>query len=115
MKNSPRFLLWLIILLTIAVTAINLPSQGPLSFTKFLSFKQGLDLAGGTSLTFKADMKEISSDQKEKALDGVRAVIERRINFFGVSEPIVQTAVSNDDYRVIVELPGVNINQAKNI
>ncbi|OGH15826.1 MAG: protein-export membrane protein SecD [Candidatus Levybacteria bacterium RIFCSPHIGHO2_02_FULL_37_10] len=115
MKKSPRTLLWSIILLTIAVIAINLPSKGQLSFTKSLSFKQGLDIAGGTSLTFKADMKEVSSDQKEKALDGVRAVIERRINFFGVSEPIVQTAVSNDDYRVIVELPGVNINQAKNI
>src|SRR3989338_11392854 len=98
MKKSPQFLLWFIILLTILGIVVNLPSKGFLSFTKSLSFKQGLDLAGGTSLTFKADMKEISSDQKEKALDGVRAVIERRINFFGVSEPIVQTAVSNDDY-----------------
>ena len=115
MKKSPRLLLWFIIILTILAVLINLPATGPFSFTKSLIFKQGLDLAGGTSLTFKADMKDISSDQKDKALDGVKTVIERRINFFGVSEPLVQTAVSRDDYRVIVELPGVDINQAKNI
>ncbi len=115
MKNNPRFLLWFIILLTAATIVVNFPSKGLLSFTKSLSFKKGLDLAGGTSLTFKADMKDVDSNQKEKALDGVKTVIERRINFFGVSEPIVQTAVSGDEYRVIVELPGVDINQAKNI
>lgn len=115
MKNSPRFFFWFIIILTIFAVLINLPSKGHLSFTKPFSFKKGLDLAGGTSLTFKADMKDIPSGQKDKALDGVKTVIERRINYFGVSEPVVQTAVSRDDYRVIVELPGVNISQAKNI
>lgn len=115
MKNSPRFLLWFIILLTICAVVINLPSKGLLSFTKSLSFKEGLDLAGGTSLTFKADMKDIAVGLRDKALNGVKAVIERRINLFGVSEPLVQTAVGGNDYRVIVELPGVNINQAKSI
>lgn len=114
MKKSPRFLLWFIILLTILAVLVNLPSSF-LPFTKPFSFKKGLDLAGGTSLTFKADMKDISSGQKDKAIDSVKTVIERRINFFGVSEPLVQTAYSRGDYRVIVELPGVDINQAKNI
>jgi len=113
--GKPRMLLWFIILLTIAAVVINLPSKSFLSFTKSLSFKEGLDLAGGTSLTFKADMKDILVGLRGKALDGVKAVIERRINLFGVSEPLVQTAVRGNDYRVIVELPGVNINQAKNI
>jgi len=115
MKKSPRFLLWLIILLTIFAVLINLPSKGPLSFTKHLSFKKGLDLAGGTSLTLKADMKNLGQAQRSKALEAVKTVIERRTNYFGVSEPVVQTAVSGNDYRVIVELPGVNINQAKDI
>jgi len=115
MKKSPRLLLWLIILLTAVAAIINLPPIGPLSFTKSLSFKEGLDLAGGTSLTLKADMAEIDSLQREKALEAVKAKIERRTNYFGVSEPIVQTAISGNDYRVIVELPGVNTNQAKNI
>ena len=115
MKKNPRLLLWFIILLTISAALINLPSKGFLSFTKSLSFKEGLDLAGGTSLTLKADMKNISQAQRNKALESVKTVIDQRTNYFGVSEPIVQTAISGNDYRVIVELPGVNIDQAKNI
>src|SRR3989344_2131699 len=115
MKNSPRFLLWTIIFLTIVAVIINLPSVGFLSFTRELTFKKGLDLAGGTSLTYKADMKDVDNVQKDKALDGVREVIERRVNFFGVAEPVIQTAVSGDDYRIIVELPGVDVGQAKDI
>lgn len=113
MKNSPRFLLWFIIVLTLLSILINLPSS-IFPFSN-LSFKKGLDLAGGTSLTFKADMEDVSTNQRSKALEGVKNVIERRINYFGVSEPVVQTAVSGNDYRVIVELPGVEINQAKEI
>ena len=115
MKKSPRLLLWFIVILTILAVLINLPAIGPFSFTKSLIFKQGLDLAGGTSLTLKADMAGISPLQKEKALEAVKTKIERRTNYFGVSEPIVQTAISGNDYRVIVELPGVNTDQAKNI
>lgn len=115
MKKSPRSLLWFIILLTILTVLINLPSKGILSFTKSLSFKKGLDLAGGTSLTLKADMKNIDSSQRSKALEAVKTVIDQRTNYFGVSEPIVQTAISGNDYRVIVELPGVNVDQAKTI
>lgn len=115
MKKSPRSLLWFIIILTILAILINLPSVGFLSFTRSLTFKKGLDLAGGTSLTLQADMKNIDSSQRSKALEAVKTVIDQRTNYFGVSEPIVQTAVSGNDYRVIVELPGVNINQAKDI
>ncbi len=115
MKKSPRLLLWFIILLTITAIVVNLPSKGILSFTKSLSFKEGLDLAGGTSITLKADMKNVSQAQRDMALAGVKTIIERRTNYFGVSEPIVQTAVSGNDYRIIVELPGVNVDQAKNI
>lgn len=115
MKKSPRSLLWFIILITVLAVVINLPSKGFFSFTKSLSFKEGLDLAGGTSLTLKADMGSLDQSQRGKALEAVKTVIDQRTNYFGVSEPIVQTAVSGNDYRVIVELPGVNIDQAKTI
>ena len=115
MKKSPRALLWFIILLTTLAVIINLPSKGFLSFMKSLSFKEGLDLAGGTSLTLKADMRNIDQSQRSKALESVKTVIDQRTNYFGVSEPLVQTAVSGNDYRVIVELPGVSIGQAKDI
>jgi len=115
MKKSPRFLLWFIILITILAVLINLPSKGFLSVTKSLTFKKGLDLAGGTSLTLKADMKNIAQAQRGKALESVKTVIDQRTNYFGVSEPIVYSSVNGNDYRIIAELPGVNIDQAKNI
>ena len=115
MKKNPRFLLWFIILLAIVTVLLNLPSKGFLSITKSLTFKKGLDLAGGTSLTLQADMKNIASAQRSKALDAAKGIIEQRTNYFGVSEPIVQTAITGNDYRIIVELPGVTIDQAKSI
>ncbi len=77
------------------------------------SLKKGLDLEGGTSITLRADMSEIPATERNNALDSAREVIERRINFFGVSEPIIQTSQSGNDYRIIVEIPGVtDVNQA---
>jgi preprotein translocase subunit SecD len=115
MKKNPRFLFWFIILLTILAVSINLPSKGLLSFTKNLTFKEGLDLAGGTSLTLQADMKNIASTQRAKALESAKTVIDQRTNYFGVSEPIVYSSINGNDYRIIAELPGVSIDQAKNI
>jgi len=115
MKKNPRFLLWFIVILTIVTVLLNLPSKGFLSFTKSLTFKKGLDLAGGTSLTLQADMKNVDPAQRSKALDAAKGIIEQRANYFGVSEPIVQTAIEGNDYRVIAELPGVTIDQAKSI
>lgn len=78
-----------------------------------VAFRRGLDLEGGTSITLKADMKNISLSQRDAALESAKEVIERRVNFFGVSEPVVQTSKVNQDYRVIVEIPGVtDVNQA---
>ena len=56
-----------------------------------IAFKKGLDLEGGTSITLKADMKDIATDKRDSALESAKDVIERRVNFFGVSEAIVQT------------------------
>ncbi|MFZ2681998.1 MAG: protein translocase subunit SecD [Patescibacteria group bacterium] len=70
-------------------------------------FRLGLDLRGGAHLVYEADMSAIPDVDKTEALSGVRDVVERRVNAFGVSEPVVQTTVSGGSYRVIVDLPGV--------
>lgn len=58
-------------------------------------------------------MKGIAQAQREDALNSAKTVIEKRINFFGVSEPVVQTSKAGGDYRIIVEIPGVtDVNQA---
>lgn len=71
-------------------------------------FTFGLDLQGGVSLVYQADLNGVSD--KNTAMSGLRDVIERRVNMFGVSEPVVQ--IQGQD-RLLVELPGVtNVEQA---
>ncbi len=74
---------------------------------KDFNLSLGLDLAGGSHLEFEADTKGISDDKKTQALQGVRDIIERRVNLFGVSEPSIQISSFEGKNRVIVELPGV--------
>lgn len=72
-----------------------------------LPFRLGLDLQGGTHLVYEADLSSIESGERQASMDGIRDVIERRVNLFGVTEPIVQINKVKDSYRLIVELPGV--------
>ncbi len=82
--------------------SINLPQ------TQETPFRLGLDLQGGTHLLYEADVSEVPEGGRSEALSGVRDVIERRVNVFGVSEPLVQVnRSSSGDYRLIVELAGV--------
>jgi len=92
--------------------------KAPFPKVKETPFRLGLDLQGGTQLTYQADVSAVSSADRGNAVEGVRDVIERRINVFGVSEPNVQiNRTSGGDYRIIVELAGIkDIKQAiKNI
>src|SRR3990167_1437121 len=52
-------------------------------------FRFGLDLVGGTELIYRADISEVSD--VSGAMQSLKEVIERRVNIFGVSEPLVQT------------------------
>lgn len=68
----------------------------------------GLDLQGGVNLVYQADLSQTSD--KTGAMNGLRDVIERRVNMFGVSEPVVQ--IQGQD-KLLVELPGVkDVQQA---
>lgn len=80
---------------------------------KNFTTKLGLDLKGGSHLVFEADTSKTKPEDLQEALDSSRDVIERRVNFFGVSEPQVQTIKSGKIYRIAVDLPGISdINQA---
>ncbi len=77
------------------------------------SFNLGLDLQGGAHLIYEANVSGIAMDERGAAVEGVRDVIERRVNGIGVSEPVIQTTKVGDSYRVVVELPGVtDVKQA---
>lgn len=85
-----------------------------LPHVKEFPFRLGLDLQGGTHLVYNADVNNIPSAERANALAGVRDVIERRVNVFGVSEPIVQTnRTGAGEYQVVVELAGIkDVNEA---
>ena len=80
-------------------------------------FKLGLDLSGGTHLVYKADVSRLAEGENvADAMTALRDTIERRVNLFGVAEPIVQTEQSGilateHQERLIVELPGVTDTQ----
>lgn len=75
------------------------------------AFKLGLDLNGGTHLVYRADTSQLKGADISGAMSSLREVIEKRVNLFGVSEPIVQVeqggVLGGGDHRLIVELPGV--------
>ena len=99
-----------VIILAVLAGLISYPSGPDIQiggFYKQIKVHLGLDLQGGTSLLYQADTSNIDTADREEALEGVRDVIERRVNAFGVSEPVIQTNKTGDEWRVIIELPGV--------
>jgi protein-export membrane protein SecD len=75
---------------------------------KEIPFNLGLDLQGGTHLVYEADVTNIAEKDRAGAMESARNVIERRVNTFGVSEPVVQVNKStNGDYRIIADLAGI--------
>ena len=74
---------------------------------KWSPWRLGLDLVGGTQVIFEVDMSSVASADRDQVMDGLRDVMERRVNIFGVSEPQVITSNTGDHYRLIVELAGI--------
>lgn len=81
------------------------------------SFSYGLDLAGGTALTYKVETEKLPATANVKdSVESLRNVIERRVNLFGVKESTVTTEYSplSKEWRLAVELPGVtDLEKAK--
>jgi preprotein translocase subunit SecD len=120
-------------ILTIVAVALALPKQLPFNFEvagrqisgeigspvisfsffgkpfyKDFTLKQGLDIQGGMRVVLDADMTEIPELERQQALQDVQEVMLRRVDQFGINEPVVQTAVAGDEYRIIVELAGIS-------
>src|SRR3989344_6170447 len=58
------------------------------AFFKKFPFRLGLDLSGGSHLIYKADVSAVPDNEVSGSMDALRDVIERRVNMFGVSEPV---------------------------
>ncbi len=111
--------LFAILLIAAAAVWITLPAGSKINLNPIkIPYRQdfkvhlGLDLQGGSHLVYQADFRDIKQADQAEALNAIRDTIERRVNSFGVSEPLVQ--VTGTD-RIIIELPGIkDINEAIN-
>lgn len=105
-----------LLLLVVAAGFVDYPKSPNLklgNWQRELNVRLGLDLRGGTSLQYRADVSNVPAADRLSALQGVRDVIERRVNAYGVAEPQVQTSRVGAEYRVTVDLAGItDINQA---
>ncbi|MBW4451594.1 MAG: protein translocase subunit SecD [Nostoc indistinguendum CM1-VF10] len=87
----------LILILALVIAAITVIATIPIPL--------GLDLRGGSQLTIQVKPSAEIPQITERELEGVKRVVEGRINGLGVSEPVIQT-VGTD--KILVQLPGVN-------
>ncbi|MCH7576622.1 MAG: protein translocase subunit SecD [Chloroflexi bacterium] len=75
--------------------------------------KLGLDLKGGTYVLLEADTSRLAPGTDiGDALEGVKDVLERRVNAFGVSETEITREGSN---RLAVQIPGIDPDEAREL
>lgn len=120
MKTKTKRWLKPLIIVVIAVFALLIanPRQTGIGWLDAalgkMKINMGLDLQGGVHLVYEADMVNIEKGKEAEALSGIQDVIERRVNAFGVAEPLIQPSKVGNSYRLIVELAGVkDIEEAK--
>ncbi len=117
MVKTRFFAIFLLLMGALAGYFIVAPYFNPGSIFDRFPFRLGLDLRGGVHLVYRADvasLKSSSSSEISEAMVGLRDVIERRVNFFGVTESLIQVEQTgsalnplNREQRLIIELPGV--------
>jgi preprotein translocase subunit SecD len=74
----------------------------------------GLDLAGGSYLVYQADLTGVEPGTEDEIMNGVKDVIEKRINALGITEPIVEVQKQGGEYSIAIQLPGIaDIEKAK--
>jgi len=111
-KTKPGNLLLIIIFLSI-ISFIFVYEPLWSKISDFRKWRLGLDLSGGTILTYSIDLSKISASDKNSVVSGLRDVIEKRVNLFGVSEPRVYVEESGGESRLVVELAGIkDVNEA---
>ena len=105
-----RVIAVLLLLAGLAIGYFVYYSQTNTSSSWSRPFKLGLDLKGGSQLIYIAKTDSLKPGDINSAMTSLKAVIERRVNVFGVTEPVVliETAGvgAGTQNRLVVELPG---------
>lgn len=107
MRSKSILLLVSIFILTAVGGFFIYPNAPYINISKYLPWRLGLDLVGGTSLVYEVDMSNVKAADQASVVNGLRDVIEKRVNLFGVSEPRITASKAGDNYRLNVELAGI--------
>ena len=83
---------------------INNRTSSSFSNIKEKDFMFGLDLQGGAYLLYEADLESVPSGERNQRMEGLRNLIERRVDLYGVAESSVQVRGE----RLSVEIPGAH-------
>jgi len=116
MKNKFIFL-GLLLVAAVAAALFILPGSGAkiagidvpdAVLNKFMPWRLGLDLVGGTALTYDVDLTGVERADVAAVTNGLKDVIERRIDLYGVSEPRVRVIEKGEGRQLLVELAGIS-------
>ncbi len=112
MRRHPGLFLTIIVLVAIAAGFFVYPKWVG---SQWQPWHLGLDLVGGSHLVYQIDLSKVAATDQDSVVQGLRDVIEKRVNLFGVSEPQVYTAETRNQAQLIVDLAGVkNVSDAIN-
>jgi preprotein translocase subunit SecD len=97
-----------ILILIVIVTAFTAAFVYPAKWgAKYSPWRMGLDIVGGSALVYQVDLSGINQKDYSAVVAGLRDVISKRVNLYGVAEPRVSIAQKGNTYQLIVELAGV--------
>ena len=86
---------WFLLVIILAILSIFICTNIP--------FQLGLDLRGGSQLTLEVQPTDQIKKITANEMDGVKAVLDKRVNGLGVSDSQLQTVGTN---QLLLELPG---------
>ncbi len=106
----------------IAVTSVKAPASGQVvvetaDATKHNDIKSKVTTqvlgpdwpssSSGNTVTFSLT-KSASDILKNQAAEQAKLIIEQRVNAFGVAEPTIQRQGRDEDYQILVQMPGID-------
>ncbi|MEK7187338.1 MAG: protein translocase subunit SecD [Patescibacteria group bacterium] len=105
MRRNPQVIFGLVLVVTALAVVFTYP--GRISET-YRPWHLGLDLVGGSHLVYEVDLSKVEKADQESVLNGLRDVIEKRVNTFGVSEPQIFVTETAGKAGLVVELAGIS-------
>ncbi len=109
-----KFISWKILLIIVVALTLgffDLPAETQKSIIPFTpdfftnnKVHLGLDLQGGSQLDYKIDLRKVPDEDQKSIIEGVKAVIEKRVNGLGVAEPNIYVSEIAEEYHITVEL-----------